>query len=404
MNLFQSPWRGYDTGTDSTGFGPASFAFGDLDGDGDSDVLVGDAFFGSPGISILKKNSDGSFAAPVYISLPLGQTVGGVALSDFDSDGDLDAFGTVRGSNDQLLKVNVWRNEGNATLAAPVSFATGLAPVGIVIADFSGDGRADVVTANYGASSVSLLVHNGLSGASAGFLPPVDFGTGNRAEKIAAADINGDTKLDIVVGGQTGPAFAASLVVMVNGGTGNFGAGTSYDAAPDARFGSKAVALADLDNDTDVDLISGGLYSVGSVDYGAITIRRNNGTGGFGAVEKIQYDNFIAEPKRITTGDLNGDGFADIVAAVPSGRATEGFVAVRSNASGGFSTPAFYEASQQTFDVAILDHDGDGDRDVLTLANSSAAVTVHLNPGNGVFPVLPRYEVASLSDAVESAD
>ncbi|HUR98350.1 MAG TPA: VCBS repeat-containing protein, partial [Pyrinomonadaceae bacterium] len=47
---------------------------------------------------------------------------------------------------------------------------------------------------------------------------------------------------------------------------------------------------------------------------------------------------------------------------------------------------------------------GDGDRDVLTLANSSAAVTVHLNPGNGVFPVLPRYEVASLSDAVESAD
>ena len=46
----------------------------------------------------------------------------------------------------------------------------------------------------------------------------------------------------------------------------------------------------------------------------------------------------------------------------------------------------------------------DGHADVITLANSSAAVTVHKNLGNGSFQVLPRYEVASLSDAVESAD
>ena len=52
----------------------------------------------------------------------------------------------------------------------------------------------------------------------------------------------------------------------------------------------------------------------------------------------------------------------------------------------------------------IVDLDKDGDADVITLANSSAAVTVHDNPGNGAFQVLPRYEVASLSDAVESAD
>ena len=109
-------------------------------------------------------------------------------------------------------------------------------------------------------------------------------------------------------------------------------------------------------------------------------------------------------PKELTTGSINGDGFADIVAAVPSGRATEGFVVVNSNGSGGFNTPVYYEASQQTFDVAIVDLDGDGDGDVITLANSSAAVTVHENLGNGSFPVLPRYEVASLSDAVESAD
>ena len=150
QGLFQAPWRGFDTGIFSSGFGPTSFALGDLDGDGDVDILVGDSFFGSPGISVLKNNGDQTFAAPVYYSLPLNQVVGEVALSDFDSDGDLDAFATIRGDFDQMLKIKVWRNNGNGTFIAPIEFPTGQGPVGIVIADFTGDSKPDVVTANYG--------------------------------------------------------------------------------------------------------------------------------------------------------------------------------------------------------------------------------------------------------------
>jgi FG-GAP-like repeat len=403
-NLFQAPWRGFDTGIFGSGFGPNSFAVGDLDGDGDLDILVGDSFFSSPGVSVLKNNGDQTFAAPVYYPAPFNEVVGGVALADFDFDGDLDAFATIRGDFDQMTKIKVWRNNGNGTFAAPIEFPTGQGPAGIVIADFTGDGNPDVVTANYGGSSISILRHNGLTGQQAGFLPPVTFNAVNHAEKIAAGDVNGDGILDVVVGELVGIGPLATLAVMINTGNGNFAAPVIYDAAPGGRFGSTAVALADLDNDGDLDLIGGGLYPNGSIDNGAVTIRRNNGSGTFGSAEIILFDNFVSHPKELTTGNLNGDGFADIIAAVPSGRAIEGFVVVNSNGSGGFNTPVYYEASQQTFDVAIVDLDNDGHGDVITVANSSAAVTVHKNLGNGSFPVLTRYEVASLSDAVESAD
>ena len=233
---------------------------GDLDGDGDLDILVGDSFFGSPGISVLKNNGDQTFAAPVYYPVPLQEVVGEVALVDFDFDGDLDAFATIRGSFDQMTKIKVWRNNGDGTFAAPVEFTTGQGPAGMVIADFTGDGKPDVVTANYGASSISILRHNGLTGQQAGFLPPVNFNAINHAEKIAAGDVDGDGILDVVVGEVVDIGPLATLAVMINTGNGNFAAPVIYDAAPGGRFGSTAVALADLDNDGDLDLIGGGLY------------------------------------------------------------------------------------------------------------------------------------------------
>ena len=194
------------------GFGPSSFALGDLDGDGDVDVLVGGSFFGSPGVSVLKNNGDQTFAAPVYYSAPLNEVVGEVAVSDFDSDGDLDAFATIRGNFDQMTKVKVWRNNGNGKFVAPIEFTTGQGPAGIVIADFTGDGKPDVVTANYGASSISILRHNGLIGNWPGS-SRLSIQPTNRAEKIAAADVNSDQILDVVVGEQVGTGPDASLAV-----------------------------------------------------------------------------------------------------------------------------------------------------------------------------------------------
>jgi hypothetical protein len=401
-----APWRAFVTGSFPQGFIPNSLAAGDLDGDGDMDVLVGQSFFGGPGVSVLKNLGDGTYSLPVYYALAQDRSVGEVALGDFDGDGDLDAFATIRGVNDDQAKLLVWRNNGAGTLAAPVEFTTGLAPVGIVVADFTGDGKPDVATANYafGARTVSFLKHNGQAGAGAGFLPKTDIALGMRVEDLAADDVDGDGDLDLAVGGFQ-DNNVTYLSILINDGSGVFAAPLAYEAAPGGFPTARTrVALRDLDNDGDADLISGGVYEDGIVTAGAITIRRNDGQGSFGPHQAYPMGDYVSDPWSLATADLNGDGFADIIASTPSGRASEGYVVLASNGTGSFGAPAYYEAEQWTYAAAAFDADGDGDVDVATVAGFSAALTVHANPGSGTFRVLTRYPLAQMNDAVESAD
>ncbi|MDQ4123047.1 MAG: FG-GAP-like repeat-containing protein [Acidobacteriota bacterium] len=407
--LFDSPWRGFDTGTAGDGFAPASLAVGDIDADSDLDALVGNSMFGAVGISILKNRGDGSYELPVRCPLPTNETVGEVAINDFDKDGDLDALATVTGVNGEFSKIVVWRNNGNGTFSDRVEFASGQAPVGIAVADFTNDGFSDVMTANYrllgNGNTVSLLRHNGQTGAAAGFLAPVEFTVGTGARRLAAADLNNDGKIDLAVGrSDTIGSEFGTLTILLNSGNGNFDAPVDYEAAPGSRRYSAAVALRDLDNDGDVDLMGGGLFPSGSVDNGAISIRRNNGSGIFGNSEIYKFDNFVDRPQKLTTADINRDGFADVLGASPTGRATDGFVVLLSNGTGGFQPAKRYEASQQTYDVAAADVDLDNDLDVLTVAKSSAAMTVYKNSGNAVFSGVPNYKIGDLTDGLDYGD
>jgi FG-GAP-like repeat/F5/8 type C domain/Bacterial Ig domain/FG-GAP repeat len=411
LPLFESPWRGFDTGAfaegfDPGGFGPVAVAVGDLDGDRDPDLLVGNWYSPRPGLSVLLNAGNGTYGWPAFYTLPDGKSVADVALSDVDGDGDLDALATVPDFNGASNILALWRNNGDATFAPHVEFATGPGPKGLALADFNGDGFADVATANHGYVSlanntVSVILHNGQKGAAAGFRAPTDFAvSGMDTQRVAAADVNGDGRPDLAVGGKGSDINGGKIAVLFNDGAGGFNLSATYVSYPNSRLPSAAVALADLDKDGDADLIGGGMVTNGTDDKGLISIRRNAGNGTFGAAEAYVFESNVPVPSSFALADLNRDGFTDVVATTPSGRTMDGWVALLSNGTGGFLPTARYEASQDTRDVVLADANHDSFIDVLTVASSSAAVTVHRNTGVGTFILPPRHKVGLESNGL----
>jgi hypothetical protein len=399
--LFDAPWRAFDVGDFPT-FAPVAMAVGDVDGDGIRDIVAAREYFGGPGLSVLFGVDGGTFESEVIYELDFGQDLGDVALQDIDGDDDPDAIASVPGNAGTDSRIVLWRNNGDGSFAAPEFFPAGEGPVGIAVADFTGDGHPDIITADNGYvagsnDTMSLLAHNGETGAEAGFLPPVSFTTGDDSLRVAAGDLDADGDLDVVIG----RAKSSGLSVLFNDGAGGFGAPTHYEQLPGGDSASPAVALADMDNDGDLDLLGAGATN-GTPSYGVVSIRLNDGSGVFGVPALYNLDPWTFTPHTIATADINDDGWRDVLVSTPSGRANDGFNVMLSDGVGGFLPVVRYEAAKQTFDLATWDVDEDGNLDVTTVANDSSVVTVHLNQGDGTFPILRRYDLGFITrDMVE---
>ncbi|MGQ4808111.1 hypothetical protein NKDENANG_01478 [Candidatus Entotheonellaceae bacterium PAL068K] len=140
-------------------------ALGDVDGDGDLDVVTANA--ASDDVSLLLGNGDGTLQAaqtfavgsrsyPSVMRQPFS-----VALGDVNSDGDLDVI-TPHSVTDE---VSLLLGNGDGTLQAAQTFGAGYgvgdAPFSVALGDVNSDGDLDVVTANTDSDDVSLLLGNG---------------------------------------------------------------------------------------------------------------------------------------------------------------------------------------------------------------------------------------------------
>jgi hypothetical protein len=98
--------------------------------------------------------------------------------------------------------VSVLLGNGDGSFQSQQTFSVGMGPDSVAVADVNGDGRPDLITANYGSHSVSVLLGNGGTFLPDPFsspgLPPGTFAVGSSPESVSLADVNGDGRLDLI--------------------------------------------------------------------------------------------------------------------------------------------------------------------------------------------------------------
>jgi hypothetical protein len=242
------------------------------------------------------------------------------------------------------------------------------------------DGRLDIVTANAGDDSVSLLpgLGDGIFGAAkpiASYTQPVS--------SVAVGDFNADGKLDLAVALRGTDGFSGyygyysgyfpTVSVLLGNGSGAFPTGNYYYLpspyfSPPSSYAPPSLAVTDLNGDVKLDL------AVTDAGDGAVDVLMNNGNGTFGV---SYFDTGGYTPDSVAVTDLNGDGKFDLVTA-NSGNTVS---VLAGDGKGAFGDPYAFTVGSNPASVATGDFNSDGKTDVAAANSGDNNVSVLLNTG-----------------------
>ena len=290
---------------DSTGL---AYALGDFDGDGILD-LVGASDYASP-MSLFYGAGDGTFSAGQVIDQTSGWNspdsglpivpwwVGWQVLAaDLDGDGLLDLT-SIRNDGSAAITVRLGSGRRDAPFGAPTSYPTSPGLSSVLLADFDGDGRLDLVAG----VSKALEYWRGQGGGRFerhAVLDSQDISTEGPGLALAT-DWNGDGVLDLVYGlwGQRGGILlggAGRLHYRLGHGDGSFDA--------EVACALTAGIVGDFDHDHRPDLIS-----ASSIMGATLSL----GINGCGASKTVPITDWTKEGG-VALADFNGDGNLDVV-------------------------------------------------------------------------------------------
>jgi len=275
-----------------------SVTFADYDGDGKIDM----ATLGSNSLITIALGTGGGNFSTTLFSFAVGSGPTSMTSADYNGDGKIDLVFTTAGGIGNYFIRNTTLYVGQPNFNTSTSFPQCGKSYSIITADFNGDGKADLATANYDSSSVSVYLGTGAGSFSA----PVSFAVGsgsvfsNGAVSVTSADVNGDSKLDLVVanGGKN------IVSVLLGTGTGSFGTATNFTT----DWYPYSVTVADFNGDGKADLATANNSSSKTV-----SVLLGTGTGSFGTAATFTVGG--TQPYSIVSADLNGDGKIDLATA-----------------------------------------------------------------------------------------
>ncbi|HET7371266.1 MAG TPA: Ig-like domain-containing protein, partial [Gammaproteobacteria bacterium] len=386
---------------------PVFIAAADLNGDGKPELVT--ASDASPDITVLMNTTPAPTAA---FGLAAKQDFdglydfGSVTAADINGDGRTDlVVSRVRGDHVSVLVNTTPPGAITSSFAGEQTFVTQPFTRDATAADVNGDGKMDLIVLAY--NSVSVLLNTTTPGAETlSFVDNEnDFVTGvDRLFSIRAGDVNGDSRVDLIISNPHSDAVTVLLNATAPGAT-----TPSFAAAQDFTVGTDpaGATMADINGDGKLDLIAANR----SDDSASVLL--NNTVPGATTLSFAAKQDFTvgSYPASAMAADVNGDGRADLITV----NQRSDSVSVRLNTTpGGATTLSFAEkldfaTEDNPFSVTAADVNGDGRTDLIAANYYSHSLSVLLNatvPGATTpsFAVKQDFTTGSVSQAVTAAD